>query len=469
MTPLRLPPLSASPFGLIRSGLRWLRPPGAILAAREPLAVCGVRVAESRRGARTGDGPVEPPLAEEQNDLQVVLAPRAPGRVAPRADQSRGGYQDLVAAADWEAGEAIADGDAEGGGELQALVLMGRRGFENGEARGGLLPGWYERTRASWEGDGGERFGTVLSYGTCEQTALFRGDEAPFVDWFARAPGPAQLVWVPDERTVHSSAVVLQHLRRTPAEARAIAGAVHGWITERLTAGGPDAFPAFLPDSARGRLGGRWAEAQGALLALHLLSEAVGSSPLLERTQVLTRRGVAEQPPPDAVALSLGSEFASHFRHRRTGWILAFHGFRFGQFIGPAFVDWLRRDFEPVPRTVADVERDLAAVADEVSARTGGALLVQNLIASSAADRVPNHAWLGDGHATSLPVQATEANLMLLGLTRHPAVSVVDSDALAAELGVRHCPDRFHAARELLDAQREEVHRVLRDRRVPGF
>jgi len=68
-----------------------------------------------------------------------------------------------------------------------------------------------------------------------------------------------------------------------------------------------------------------------------------------------------------------------------------------------------------------------------------------------------------------LPVIATEANLMLSDLTRAPNVSVIDSDALAADLGVRHVPDGAHASRELLEAQRREFHHVLRDREVPGF
>jgi hypothetical protein len=202
---------------------------------------------------------------------------------------------------------------------------------------------------------------------------------------------------------------------------------------------------------------------------LHLLAEAVGTSPILERTEVITDRGVTEVNPPDAIALTLGSEFSPHFRHRRTGWIIAIHGFRFGAFISPNFAEWLRRDFEQVTRTVADSQRDLAALADEVGARTGAVLLVQNLIASTAADRVSNYAWLGDAFNESVAVLGNEANLMLSDLTRHHDIAMIDSDALAAELGVRQVPDRFHASRELVEAQRCEIRRVLREYRIPGF
>lgn len=464
MTPLRFPPLSASPHRLLRSGLTWMRPSGATVSAREPVAACNVR-AVPPRGSDAAAG-----FPDEQNDLQVVLAPAVPGVLRRADDLSRGGFQDLVSGAEWDDTEEIGalESDAPAPA-LLPLVLMGRRGFDSGEGRGGLLPGWHERARASWEGTGSGRFGTVLSYGTCELTGLFRGEDMAFLSWFERAPGPAQIVWVSDERTVHSSAVILQHLRRTPAEARAITEVVHAWIGERIGRAGDGAFPAFRPEAARGTFDGRWPEAQSVLFALYLLAEAVGASPVLERTRVLTRAGVVDQAPPDAVALTLGSEFAPHFRHRKTGWVVAFHGFRFGQFIGPGVLEWLRRDFERLPRTVADIERDLGQLVEELAGRTGAAVLVQNLIASSAADRVANYAWLGDEFASSTSVAATEVNLAAMGLTRHRALSVVDSDALAAELGVHHCPDRFHAGRTLLEAQRAETHRILRSRGIPGF
>jgi hypothetical protein len=461
---LRMPVLHASPFGLQRSGLHWLRRSGEVVAAREPVAVCNVRLLPSSDVER----PI--PFPEEQSDVQVVLTSPAAGRMVLRDELSRGGYADLVASDTWDDRSVVASIEAETDpGDLVPLVLAGRRGFDGGEGRGGLLPGWHERVRGFWQGPGSGRFGTVLSLGTCEQTGVFRGPDMAFLSWFARAPGPAQMVWVSDERTVHSSAVLLQHLRRTPAEAGAITEAVQGWIRERMSPTGPGAFPAFEGGPAGGALLGRWPETQNVLFAMYLLGEAVGASPILDRTQLLTRDGLVEQGPPDAVALSLGSEFAPHFRHRTTGWIIAIHGFRFGQFIGPGAVEWLRRDFERVHRTVADVERDLSALADEVTARTGAALLVQNSIASSATDRIANYAWLGDAFSESVAVRSGEANLMLAGLTRHPGVSVVDSDALAAELGVRHCPDRFHASRELVEAQQGEVHRILRERGIPGF
>jgi hypothetical protein len=463
MTSLVLPALSAEPARMRRSGLRWLRESGAQVRAREPVAVCYVRL------SGVGDAPV--PLAEEQNDLQVVLAPRAACQFHQKADVSEGGYRDLVETDEWRAGEYVADAESLAGSiELQPLILAGRRGFESGEGRGSLLAGWHERVRGFWPGAGKvDRYGTVLSLGTCEQNAVFRGDDTAFLSWFARAPGPVQLVAVSDERCVHSSAVLLQHLRRTPAEALAITNAVYEWIGQRIALRGPAAFPGFDPEASHGTLHGRWPEAQEISFAFHLLTEAVGTSPILERTEILTARGVAELPPPEAIALTLGSELAHHFRHKQTGWIIALHSFRFGPFIGPGVMDWLRRDFEPVKRSVADMRQDLAALADEVRARTAGTLVVQNLVASTITDRVANYSWLGDSVDESVAVRGNEANLMLGELTRDHAIVMIDSDALAAELGVDQVPDRFHASGALVEAQRAEMHRVLRELQVPGF
>jgi len=464
MYPLRIPPLSARPFGLLRSGLQWLRRSGDRVLAREPLAYCHLRLSGSKERHAIV------PLAEDQHDLQVVLASPTAGTLQYHTDLSRGGYQDLVGSTDWDAGTIVGSIESsEEPVELVALVLAGRRGFEHGEGRGGLLAGWHERARGFWQGGGTEDFGTVLSLGTCEQTGIFRGDDMAFLSWFACAPGPAQVITIADERCVHSSAVLLQHIRRTPAEAVAIADAVQGWLGERLQRLPPEAFPAFQTDASTGRAGGRWPDMQDLLLGMHLLGQAVGTCPILERSDVLTRRGTLQLGTPNAIALSLASDFAPHFRHRGTGWMIAIHGFRFGHYIGPGVLEWLRRDFEPVRRTVSDIARDLAALAAEVEARTGAALLVQNLIASSAVNRISNYAWLGSSFSESPPVIATEANLMLCDLTRARNVSMIDSDALAADLGVRHVPDGAHASRELLEAQRREFQRVLRAVGIPGF
>jgi hypothetical protein len=461
MSALQIPVLHANPFILQRSGLRWTRKNGDVLAAREPFAYAGL----SLRAPRGHPGPV--PFGEEPHDLQVAFAPSVGGVLRPASALSHGGFQDLVSSQQWDEGTAIGTFEAAQEAELVPLVLAGRRGFDSGEGRGQLLAGWHDRTRAFWEGGNDGAAGVVLSLGICEQTGIFRGEEFAFLEWFARAPGPAQIISIADERTVHSSAVLLQQLNRTPAQAHAIAQAVHDFVGERI--GALAGYPAFVESTREGVRQGRWSDGQCVLFAMHLLSEAVSASPLLERTDLITRRGLVDQGPPNVTVLSLGSEFTSHFRHRSTGWLVAMHAFRLQSFIGREVRAWLKRDFEPVRRTVADAERDLAALSEVLRARTGGTLLVQNSIISSPADRIPNYSWLGDGFSESGPVFCAEANLMLSGLTQRHDLSVLDTDALAVDVGVQHCPDRAHPSRVLLDELRSETHRILKDRAVPGF
>jgi hypothetical protein len=413
------------------------------------------------------------------NDVQVAFAPATGGVLRPDRSLSEGGFQDIVSGSLWDDGRVIgtlsAAGpkgaaatrpSAEGLTELLALVLVGRRGLDAGEGRGDLLAGWHDRTRVFWGLERGERAGTVLSLGICEQTPLFRGDTFAYLEWFARCGGPAQIISVPDERTVHSSAVLLQQLRRTPSEAAAIAEAVHSWLGEHLK-GETASFPAF--GARAGTRAGRWPAGQSALFALNLLNESMGASPLLETTDLFGPNGLVLAPPPEIVSLSLGAEFAAHFRHKKTGWLIALHDYRLHSFVGQAVRDWLKRDFERLPRSPSDAARDLGALSVELKARTGAVLVVQNLIVTSTADRIPNYSWLGDDFSSTTAVMCAEANAMLADLTRDHDMSLLDSDALAAELGCSHCPDRAHPDRVLVDAQRAELHRILRDRGVPGF
>jgi len=151
--PLRIPPLSARPFGLVRSELLPLRRSGDRVQAREPLAVCHLGLSGSRERHAIV------PMAED-HDLQVVLASPTTGTVEYHAHLSRGSSQNgVVDGTDWDPGTMIGSIDAaDEPGDLVAMVLAGRRGFESGEGRGGLLggflAGWHERARAFWGGRG---------------------------------------------------------------------------------------------------------------------------------------------------------------------------------------------------------------------------------------------------------------------------------------------------------------------------
>jgi hypothetical protein len=67
-------------------------------------------------------------------------------------------------------------------------------------------------------------------------------------------------------------------------------------------------------------------------------------------------------------------------------------------------------------------------------------------------------------------IRAKELNLMLYQFARERDISIVDVDALAAELGTgRHIPDGVHQSGRLQKAVRAQLLTILRERGVAGF
>ena len=63
-----------------------------------------------------------------------------------------------------------------------------------------------------------------------------------------------------------------------------------------------------------------------------------------------------------------------------------------------------------------------------------------------------------------------EMNLMLQDLSRECDVSIVDTDAIAADLGAEaHLPDGVHQSGPLQAEIRQEIIHLLAARGVPGF
>jgi len=466
--PLALPALPRAPCRPLRSSLRWLVRSGDRVRARQPVAYCNLDFAPAPGTPR--------PFQEEMRELQLVLASPAAGTLALRPGfSSHGGWLDLHGHSfEWDGGARVADLDEEDAGgaaaapgaaprDLLHYFAVGRRGFEPGEGRGGLLSGWLDRVRAFWPGARAEPPVTLLSLGTCEQLPMLRGEGSAFADWFAVAEGPAHLVLHTDDRVVHSSAVLLEQLRRTPAQARELLAGVQRMLAQLVERGTDDAFSPRSDGPSR-----RNALAQDLLFLQHAAAETVSPSPLLERLELFGAEGVCLAPPPALVLLSVGSEYAAHLRHRRTGWLLSTHGFRFAD-LSPAGQAFLHEEFEHVPRSHADVEASLAQLALELRERTGGRLLVANLVSTTMWDRIPNYAWLAPDFERSNPVFTGDCNAMLEGLARRGLCTVLDQDAVVAEQGGRHCPDRIHASGPLPSAYRSELLALLRAAGTHGF
>lgn len=448
VVPLRRGPLAPSGYRLLTSGVRWLFKESRVCRPGEIVAYCYVKLVP--------DGPGPLPFADEWRDLVVAFATRAGGQLQRGADTARGGQLDELTEFDeWKPDEPIGHircrpserppGADEPGGALRVLMMAGRRVTGLAEDRSAPLAGWHDRVRAWW-GDGGATRGSLLGFGICEQTGVFRAGSPPFAPWFQAVPGPVHVAHVPDPVLVPCVPVVLDQCRRTLAEAEAIR----------------DDFSRSLASGPVAPTPGDWIFA-GALVA------ALLRSPLTETGEILAREGYRRIGPPDAVVLSLNAEGSVVLRHRRLGYALHCHGYRLGE-AGDAVRAWLARDFEPVARTPDDVRRDYRELVHRLRAGSRTAVLVMNMMSSSGFETqhsyAPFDAPLGNTLGT---VRAKELNLMLHDLAREGCLSIVDNDAIAADMGSAHLPDGVHNSGALQAELRSEILRILRAQGVPGF
>lgn len=186
--------------------------------------------------------------------------------------------------------------------------------------------------------------------------------------------------------------------------------------------------------------------------------------------RILSRTGLRRTGPADAVILSLNAESPIILRHRRLGYGVIIHDFRVAQ-AGPAVRAWLKTDFEPVKRNPDDIRRDYRELIDAVRARTDMKFLILNTMSTSGLERIYSYAPFDSPmHDTLVRIRSKELNLMLHDLERERNVSIVDQDAIAAEIGAaEHLPDGTHGSGVMQAEVRGEILRILRARGVPGF
>ena len=441
LVPLKLGAFGATVPPVVRSGIRWIHDDGHACRANEIVAWCNVRV-----GVPTVNGT----FSDEARDLQIAFATRVAGTLKRGADTSLGGFLDRLPELErWQVGQTIGHvelraGEDANGHALRPMFVAGRRVVEVAEDRSGLLTGWHDRLRAWW-GDGDAPPSTLMGLGICDQSTLFRGDAVPFHDWFAATRGPAHVVFVPDHVLAPCAAVLTEQLRRTPDEARA--------IRDDFT----QTFARLAPSPED------WMFA-GSLVA------AVLRSPLGERLEVLGTSGVVPARGVDALVLSVGAEQPRLWRHRTLGYAISVHGYRLKE-AGPALSSWLLREFESVRQGVDDARRDYDALIAALRAHGVGAILVMNAMSTSSYDDVTTYASYDAPLSTMIgSVRAKELNLMLHDVARAHDVSIVDNDAMAAELGAaRHLTDSVHGSGALHAALRADILRILRERGVAGF
>lgn len=451
IVPLRLGPLTAEGFIVRRSGIRWLCEDGHLCRAGEVIAFCNIGVTPAGRRPPGADW-----FASEARDFQVAFAPRVGGRLRRSEGASPGGFLDhlydfeqwipdfVIGRLEYPPGERVAGCEADG--ELRLLLLAGRRMTGLAVGPPGLLAGWHDRSRAWW-GDGDGARGTVLSLGSCEQVGIIRGERFGFLELFEAVGGPAHAVFVPDGALVPCARFAVEQFGRTPAE-----------------------FDALIADFVQSFTAGPAVPAPSDWLFAGCLLSTLQKSPLTERYDILTRTGLGRAGPADAIILSLSAELPIILRHRRLGYALNSHGFRVAE-AGPAVRAWLRTNFEPVRRTPDDIRRDYLELIDAVRAKSDMKFLIMNVMSTSGDEEIYSYAPfdqpLGDVLAV---IRSKELNLMLHDLARERDVSIIDVDAIAAELGaIAHLPDGIHSSGPMQAEVRGEILRVLRARGVPGF
>ncbi|MGP0094547.1 MAG: hypothetical protein ACLPKB_32060 [Xanthobacteraceae bacterium] len=447
VVPLRLGPLNAEGHDVFRSGIRWLCHDGQFCGSGEVLGYCNIQLRP--RGNRVGPEP----FREEARDFQVALVTRRRGRFKWDADRSHGGWLDrqvmfgelwlpdtLIGSLECEASERLPAGDPNG---LSLLFVAGRRVSELAEIRIGLLSGWHDRSRAWW-GDNEGPMGTVLSLGLCDLIGVIRGDGRPFAEFLGSVRGPAHAVYLAHEAVLPCALIVKEQAHRTPADAKAIA----------------DDLSRSLHSDRAGLTPADWLFA-GCLLG------SLEQSPLTDGFDILRRSGLDRAGPPDAIVMSLNAEPATYLRHRRKGYALHIAEHRVMD-AGPAIRNWLLSDFEIVRRSIDDIRADYETL---FRIRPETAFLIMNVVSTTGHEDIVNYSPFDHPMGDTLSyIRAKELNLMLHDLARDNNVSIVDVDAIAADMGIAlHIPDGLHPSGPMEAELRGAILHALRERRIPGF
>jgi hypothetical protein len=447
--PLRLGPLKAEGYQVHRSGVRWLCEPGQMCRANQVVAYFNLSLEPD--GARPGN----PPPFDEDRQLQVACAVRADGRLFYDADATPGGYLSILSFTAWDPNLVLARLEVDGSssdlgddaGHLRLLMLSARRMTALVDVHAGLLPGWSGRSRAWWAEEG-ETPVTLLSLGLCDLTGVVLGEEGAFVELFQAETAPSQFIFVPDHPITPSAPVLLDQIQRTPAQFHAIAVD----LRTSLSRG-----PMPVADD--------WIFA-GTMLSM------MQRNPIRETSDLVLPAGFKRNGPPDAVLLSLLAEPPSVLRHKTLGYRL--HVLRHHMTAtGPAIQHWLTNSFEAVPRTTDDIRADLEKLIDAIHKSTGARVIIFNRMSTSGDENISSYApFDAPMSATLANIASKELNLMLHDVAEGRNVSIIDVDAIAADIGGGdHLPDGAHQSRALQEILRGEILDVLnelRAARVPG-
>lgn len=448
---LRMGSLAADGYVIQRSGIRWLKQNGQNCRSGELIAYCNINLACSSASVKEF-----PPFGDETREFQVGFATKVGGQLYHSHKSSLGGFLDLHEyyqqwTPEFVIGHVEPDarnptGLGDNSQILRLFMFAGRRATRLAEVRFGLMSGWHNRSRV-WSGEGLEPHGTLLSLGICEQAGVVCGEQSAFLEFLEAVRGPAHIVYVPDHLVVPSACLLLEQIKRSAAQ-----------------------FEKIAEDIARSWLGRGNAPNPDDWLFLGSLLASLQQTMLGDGYDLLTRFGLSRTGPADAVLLSMNSESSVILRHKRLGYSLTCHDYRVME-AGPAIREWLRTAFERVKRTPEMIRQDLRDLIQAVRDRSATEILIMNGMSTSGHEDVFNYSPFDQPMRDVLKTRnMKEMNLMLQDLSRECDVSIVDTDAIAADLGAEaHLPDGVHQSGPLQAEIRQEVIHLLAARGVPGF
>jgi hypothetical protein len=442
--PLSCGPLEAEGFIIRRSGVHWLRDDGYVCRPNEVIGYCNLSL-ERTAGGRSG----LIPMADEM-ELHVAFGPRIGGRLRIAAGNSPGGYLNSLGLHVWNPEDvfghlehiALSGGEPQtGSGDLRLLMIAGRRMSGLADTNIGILPGWHSRSRAWWCDRSGADLSTLLCMGLCDAAGVVRGNETPFVEAFEATSSPAQFVYVPDHPVVPCAPILLEQLMRSPAQNEALAADLSAGLVRGSAVPNAD----------------DWMFA-GALLSW------LQNSPMRDRYDVLTPTGLRELGPADTILLSMSAEVRSILRHKKLDYSLQILRHR-QTAAGPAVRSWLATAFEPVKRSTADIQRDYRRLIDAVATQTSARVIILNRMSTSGFEDITSYSAFDPPLGETLEtIAAKEMNLMLHDLADECDVSIVDVDAIAADLGgSEHLPDGIHHSAAMQTVVRSEITQILRN------
>ncbi|MDE8349749.1 MAG: hypothetical protein POG74_09750 [Acidocella sp.] len=441
--PLILGPLLVPGYVVKKSGIYWLYPDNYLCRKNQVVGFCNISL-EAFPDAK-GD---TSPFAGEA-ELQVAFASPVAGHLRIDHETSFGGYLNFIGAQIWDARTPIAyltpagatgDRPLKNPMELNLLMLAGK--LMTGLANYGtsLLPGWHSYMRAWWKGSASPPK-TLLTLGICDAQGPVLGDHAAFLEFFEEADFACHLVIVPNELLVPCAPYLIEQFFRTEQDFNLIADDIRQNILHGPVTTTPEDY--FFA---------------GCLLT------ALQDSPVRRTFDIIAKDGYQKSLQPSYILLSSNAEPLQILRHKKLRYHIRIYPFRIEQAGAPACRAWLNQAFEIVPRTIADIKADYIRLLNAFRSHTNARLIILNQMSTSGREDLafymPFDAPMGN---TLVHVAAKEMNLMLEELQTENDISVIDADAMAAEMGAaHHLPDGVHQS-GLMQAQvRAEILRLMR-------